>query len=181
MHKLAMTSVLIALSGLSGCGPNVPSQSDANQPQHVAERGIFLSTDECVLSEKLSVDECSEAILKALTEHDAKTVGYQTEAECVAAFGPDRCEVRVGDTYRPRVQAFLVTLEMPANAETLFPPSRAIVGFQSSSGQQIDATDKTLRVSEAALALAHENAGSPAAAAPDDSSNALASAASNIH
>jgi uncharacterized protein YgiB involved in biofilm formation len=182
MQKQVIATLLIALSGLAGCGQDeTKAVGDTQKAQRVSDRGIFLSSEECAVSEKLSIGECSEAILKALTEYDTKNAGYENEADCVAAFGHDRCEVRIGGRYRARAQAFLVTLELPADAVSLFAPSRAIVGFQSASGQEIDATDHTLLVSEAALALAKENAGSPAAAAPDGSSDALARAASKIH
>jgi hypothetical protein len=180
--KAGIASLLIAVRGLASCGQDeTKAGGDAKKTQHVPDRGIFLSSEECALSGKLSIGEFSEAILKALTEHDTKNPGYENEADCIAAFGRDRCEVRIGGRYRARAQAFLVTLELPADAVSLFAPSPAIVGFQSASGQEIDATDHTLLVAETALALAHENAGSPAATAPDGSSDALAHAASKIH
>jgi Protein of unknown function (DUF1190) len=189
MHKLAGAVLCFALSGLVGCGQGAPqTNSNTGQPPPPMERGIFLSSDECARSGKLSIGECSDAILKASTEHDFKIAGYENESDCEAAFGRDRCEIRIDHRARPRVQAFLITLGTPTDAVSLYPPSRAIVGFQSASGEEIVATDRALNVSEAALALAQENAASPASAsaspsatAPDDPSDALGRAASKIH
>jgi uncharacterized protein YgiB involved in biofilm formation len=180
MQKLRIASLMIAVSGLAGCNQSDPAPTSAADPVRSEQLGIFLSSDECAFSGKLSIEQCGEAIQTALSGHDKEIAGYQSETDCLAMFPHSHCEVRIDGRYRRRAQAFLVTFATPPNATALFRPGRAIVGFRTASGQEVDATDKALQISRTAFDLAQENAASADGGSPDDPSDALARAAASI-
>lgn len=144
---------------LSGCGGDpAPASKSAAAP---IERGVFISATDCAATGKLTLDQCGQAIDNAVAAHEAKAPVSNTADECEGTFGSDRCDKGVDGRYRPRLQAFFVTLALPPRAVPLYPPSSSLIGFQSPSRQPIDARDDSLRVSVAALTLAYENAKLP--------------------
>jgi hypothetical protein len=182
MQTLGIASLLIVASALAGCNQSDPGPTSAPDAARSEQLGIFLSSNECAFSGKLSLDQCSEAIQTALSGHDKEIAGYKSEADCLSMFPHSRCEVRMDGRYRRRAQAFLITLAAPPNAIALFRPGRAIVGFRTASGQEVDATEKALQISKTAFELAQENAGSADGGGfADDPSDGLARAAANIH
>ena len=91
---------------LSGCG------GDPRRPQirgAAIERGIFISATDCAATGKLTLDECGDAIDKAVAEHDAHAPVFAQLDRCESAFGDDRCDKGFDQRYRPRLQAFFVT------------------------------------------------------------------------
>ena len=90
-----------------------------------------------------------------------------------------RCD-RIGDKeYRARVQAFFVTMSDPATAVPLYPPQGSTAAFRSPSKQELSAKDETLKMSNAAMSVAYENAKLPAPAG--DGGAGLGAAAADIH
>lgn len=168
---------LAVCAALGGCG-------DASQPEAAAappaEHGIFISAQDCAATGKLTVDQCGQAIDAAVARHEAEAPAYGSHSQCEAIVGADRCDKGVDGRYRIRLQAFFVTLAIPARAVGLYPPSQSMIGFQSPSKQSIHARDDTLRVSDAALTLAHENAKLPNVSG-DETASELGNAAANIH
>ncbi len=156
MRQLSKFCVGLAVcAALGGCG-------DASQPEAKArppvEHGIFISARDCAATGKLTIDQCGQAIDVAVARHEAEAPTYGSLSQCEATVGADRCDKGVDGRYRLRLQAFFVALAIPAHAVPLYPPSQSMIGFQSPSKQVIDARDATLRVSDAALSLAYENA-----------------------
>jgi uncharacterized protein YgiB involved in biofilm formation len=86
---------------LAGCG------SSSKVP---TERFIYTSSEDCAAFGKVSSEDCSKAVEKALTEHDKLTIKYPTMLDCEKAEGNDRCERVAERHYRPRLMAFLFTV-----------------------------------------------------------------------
>ena len=178
MRLLSKIIVLFAgVLALVGCGqdPMPPANAGAQPVEH----GVFISATDCAETGKLTVDQCGQAIDQAVAEHQVQAPSFAFVQQCEGAYGVERCDRGVDGRFRPRLQAFFVTLASPAHAVPLYPPSKSLIGFQSPSHQTINARDETLKVSVAALTLAHENAKLPTAQA--DNSDALGTAASDIH
>jgi uncharacterized protein YgiB involved in biofilm formation len=176
MHQLWKIAVATAISAaLSACG----GETAPKAPQAAVEHGVFISSSDCAATGKLTLDQCGEAIDRAVAQYQAQAPAYESAGKCEEAAGLERCEKGVDGRYRQQLQAFFVTLAAPGHAVPLYAPSRSVIGFQSPSKQIIDARDETLRVSEAALTLAHENA--KMAEIPVDHSVRLGAAAADIH
>ena len=177
MHQLSkFIVVLIGGMALTGCGSD-PDPAQKSQAPPI-EHGIFISATDCAATGKLTIDQCGQAIDRAVAEHEAQAPVFASIDRCEGTYGVDRCDKGVDERYRPRLQAFFVTLANPAHAVPLYPPSKSLIGFQSPSRQPVSARDQTLRVSEAALTLAYENAKLSTGEA--DHSEALGNAASDI-
>jgi Protein of unknown function (DUF1190) len=178
MRHLSKFCVVLAVCAvLGGCGDASQPEAEATAPR--AEHGIFISARDCASTGKLTIDQCGQAIDVAVARHEAETPTYGSLSQCEAKVGADRCDKGVDRRYRLRLQAFFVTLAVPAHAVPLYPPSQSMVGFQSPSKQVIDARDDTLRVSDTALALAYDNAKLKNGAV--DAGAQLGSAAADIH
>ena len=175
LPKLAVASTVCL--ALAACGGS-PAQGP-KQPQAGVEHGVFISSSDCAATGKLTIDQCGEAIDAAVVEYQAHTLSYDSTEQCEEAVGADRCEKGVDGRYRQRLQAFFVTLVAPGHAVPLYIPSKSVIGFQSPSKQLIDARDETLRVSEAALTLASENAKLSQSAV--DKTARLGAAAAGVH
>ena len=171
--KIAVACAACAV--LSACG----GDTSPKQPQAAVEHGVFISSSDCAATGKLTLDQCGQAIDQAVGQYQAETLAFDSAEQCEESAGADRCERGVDGRYRQRLQAFFVTLAAPGSAVPLYAPSKSIIGFQSASKQIVDARDDTLRVSEAALTLAHENG--KLSETPVDHSLRLGAAAANIH
>jgi hypothetical protein len=159
MRQLSKFVMLTGLLALSGCGADPQPAPKSAAP--AIERGVFISATDCAATGKLTLDQCGDAIDKAVASHEAHAPDFAALDRCEAMFGQDRCDKGFDQRYRPRLQAFFVILAKPARAVPLYPPANNMIGFQSPSKQPINATDETLRVSVAALTVAHENAKLP--------------------
>lgn len=154
MRTWALAANFIAASALMGCGNGAPSGQAAAPP---AARGIFISASDCAAANKISIDECGRAIDLAIATYQEKAPTYASLRSCEAVAGPDRCARGVDDRYRAQLQAFLVTMSNPADAEALWPPSdRGLTGFKSAKGV-IKAFDDGYTISADAQAMASDN------------------------
>jgi hypothetical protein len=158
MKKAISTLSILAAAALAGCGDAGPS----GPPKAPVERGVFISTSDCAASGKLSLDACGAVIDAAVAMHDRQAPAYASLRQCTAAEGANRCDKSVDGKYRSRLQAFFVTMGNPPSALPLYPAPSGKVGFRSISRQLVDVEDESLRVSVAAITLAHENAKLPA-------------------
>ncbi len=52
---------------------------------------VFQSAQECASSGQLTQTQCQAAFAEATTEHERVAPRYQSYADCVADFGPERC------------------------------------------------------------------------------------------
>lgn len=157
--SIARTACVAAALALAACSSE-PAQPKAAAPP--AEKGIFISANDCAASGKLTGDECGAAIDAAVARHEQQSKSYKSLRQCAAAEGEDRCDKTVDGRYRARLQAFFVTMSKPPRAEPLYPPAKKeILGFRSPTRPSIDATDENLIVSSAAMSIAHQNSQLP--------------------
>lgn len=153
--RFILASCMIPLTLLAGCGKGAAAKKAEVAP---AEYGVFISTADCADSGKLSEDVCSKIINTAVTSHQKDTPVYKFLQKCEAAEGgPDRCDKTGEDEYRARLQAFYVTFSTPPTAVPLYPPKNAGASFRTAAKQTIDARDESLRISNEAKSVAHEN------------------------
>jgi Protein of unknown function (DUF1190) len=174
--RFPFAAVLVAAIALGGCGNAEEPKATAPPPEH----GIFTSAIDCAGFGKLTVDQCGHAIDRAVTAHQAQAPLYKSLNQCEATEGPERCDKVADREYRPRIQAFLVTMSDPATAVQLYAPHGSTAAFRSPSRQEIAATDESMNVSREALTVANENAKLPSPVGVDTGA-ALGAAAGNIH
>jgi hypothetical protein len=154
MRYLATLGILVVLSALGGCGEDATAVP--NGP--AAERGIFISSSDCADAGKLTIDQCGQAIDKAVAMHNRKAASYKNLRDCAAVEGPDRCSRDVDGSYRSNLQAFLVTMSDPPSAVPLYASTDGSVGFRGMDKKAYPAIADGYTVSAAAQAAAHENA-----------------------
>ena len=154
--RLCIIAGLVAASTLSACG----QAEEKKVAGPAAERGIFISTRDCAESGKITADNCSKAIDEAVAVYNGSTIKvYKSLRQCEAGEGgPDRCDKTGEGEYRPRLQAFFITMSEPPKGVPLLPPKGPSIAFTSPSKQVIDARDESLHVSTEALTVANENA-----------------------
>lgn len=176
MSKISLAAAVTTALLVAACGNSQAPQSAAA----TAERGIYISTQDCTDGGKLTPEQCEKVIDMAVALHEAEAPSFKTLRQCEAQFGLDRCDKTVDGHYRPHLQAFFVVMTDPPTAVPLYPPAGNDIAFRSHSNQIVHAYDETLRVSSAAMTLAHENAKLPS---PDSATNAnaLGEAAADIH
>ncbi len=148
---MARSSILIALSvvaalGLTGCGKSTKSSGP------VEWKGIFTTAADCADAGKLSYDECSDAMARAVTDHESNAQTYSELRFCEAKEGPGRCEFGSGK-YRSRLLAFLVTEGKPPKAVALYPPAKGRTGFRDSGGTLYTTDNEQLTFSEHAQTM----------------------------
>lgn len=147
--------VLAAISG--GCGDSSAPQQQS-QGNGIAERGIYISSNDCIADGKLTADQCATLVDGALSDHEVKAPKYQSLVSCARAQGPDRCEKTFNGTFSPKLQAYFFVMSKEApTAIPLYPTSGGEIGFRTPSKQIIDLRSDHLSVSAAAQALAYEN------------------------
>ncbi len=178
MSKCSLVSTLTAVVLLGGCGDTAPPAKPVAEV--AVERGVFISSQDCSESKKLSPENCDKAIEQAIRIHETQATPFKTLRQCAAARGPDRCEKMTTGQYRPRLQAFFVVMSNPPLAVPLYPSSGNEIGFLSLTKQAISGLDENLVISLPSQTIAHENA---KLQAPDavDPSIALGAAAADIH
>ncbi len=153
LSRISFAVSMFAAIMLTGC-------SEAEAPKAAAppaEKGIFISSSDCAGNGKLTEEACGKAIDMAVAAHNEQAPVHKTLRSCEAAEGPDRCNKTGENEYRPRLQAFFVTMSESATAEPLYPPAKSAVGFQSLAKTAIDARDEALHVSVEATTVANEN------------------------
>ncbi|MFN0218423.1 MAG: DUF1190 domain-containing protein [Hyphomicrobium sp.] len=160
MPKLLRLCLALAPLALVACGK---SSSAPKVPAAPVQKGIFISVNDCAETGKLTGDECGKAIDDALAMHEKQAKAYTTARQCESGEGADRCDKTVDGKFRPRLQAFLVTMSKPPKAEPLYPTQKKkkFVGFRSPTQPAIDASDEALTVSAAAMTIAHQNSALP--------------------
>lgn len=154
MTRLLKAACILAVALLAGCGSEKPKNAANAAP---VERAIFISTNDCVDSGKLSMEQCSYAVDNAVAIHQQQAQTYSSLARCAAAEGEDRCDKSV-DGYRPRLQAFLVTVAPQPIAVPLYPAAPGRSGFRSAKKEAFAPDNDAYTFSIAALSLANDNA-----------------------
>lgn len=177
MPRIALVLTLAAATLTGACGSDPPP---AAGPAPILEHGVFISSQDCADSGKLSAELCDKAVDMAIARHEAEAPIYKSLRQCVAAEGAERCDRMADGRYRPRLQAFYITLAKPTAGVPLYPSGGGEVGFRSPSKQAVSATDESLTVSSSAVTLAHENSKLPTLQAGEAGAG-IGEAAANIH
>lgn len=148
---LAFTALLLA-----GCGGG--SKKVAEAP---AFQGIYTASGDCADSGKLTIDQCLEAMEKAVAEHEKSAPSYNSLKSCESTEGRDRCERTHIGNYRPVLLAFLVTAPTPTKPPAAKPlyasgdPKK--IGFRSAAKDFYLTSDETVSMSAHAHTLAEAN------------------------
>ncbi len=157
MPKLRSLLTLATIALLvTGCGEAKKPVAAKAAP---VVKGIFVSTNDCIASQKIPEATCITAIDQALAAHEKGTT-YASLQQCHKTEGADRCDKTVTGQYRARMLGFVVTLATPLVVEPLYAAAstKNSVGFRSPTQKLINAQDDMLIISSAALAVAHDNA-----------------------
>lgn len=150
--RISLLAATAALAG--GCGDSgSPSGTSA------AMRGVIASAGDCSSFGPEAVEACARAIERAVAKHEATAAHAKLET-CESAAGAGMCERAASGKYRPRLSAFLVTLDGTPRAEPLYPAASGTVGFQTAGKTTLAASDTSLAFSRLALSVAEGQAGS---------------------
>jgi hypothetical protein len=147
--------MLAAALVLSGCGKSEQKQAAAKP----IEKAIYMSAADCMDGGKLTADECTILIERAVKMHEATAPTFKSLRSCEEASGMDRCEKDVAGAYRMRLQAFMFEIGGPQPiVSPLYPSADGKIGFRDSKKKLVAAIDDNMIVSQASLTVAHENA-----------------------
>ncbi len=152
MNKSQFTAGLVLAStslALAGCGGDEP-KAKAAAP---VERSIFVSAVDCEASGKLSIDDCSKAIEKAVTAHEKTSPTYKSQSSCETAEGADKCERVADKIFRPKLVAYILDAATPPVAKPLYPTADGVAGFRNGAKEVLLASDDNLIFSKSAQDL----------------------------
>jgi uncharacterized protein YgiB involved in biofilm formation len=100
---------------LAGCGPKKEDE------YHFDTRKTYQSVQSCV-DDKIPVDICSDAYMKAMSEHRSIAPTYDSQADCEADFVPGYCQADSTGHYLPKLGGFELAVSgqlTPQQASTL--------------------------------------------------------------
>ncbi len=152
--KMSRLSLVVAALALAGCGGG-GSKKVAEAPPF---QGIYTASGDCADSGKLTIDQCLEAMEKAVTDHEKTAPSYTSLKSCEATEGRDRCERTHVGNYRPVLLAFLVIASKPPVAKPLYAsgdPKK--IGFRTATKDFYLTSDEAVTMSEHAHTLAEAN------------------------
>lgn len=153
---LSLAAASIAAFSLAGCGGG-GTKKTAEPPPF---RGIYTASGDCADSGKLTIDQCLEAMEKAVAEHEKNAPTYASLRSCEATEGPGRCERTHANNYRPVLLAFLVTASKTPVATPLYATGDAKkVGFRTATKEFFLASDEAVVMSQHAQTLAEAASG----------------------
>ncbi len=150
--KFALCAI-IALS-FSACGKAGSKKGKAK----AAPQMIYISSGDCADGTIITPEQCEQVVDLAINKHSKKSKIYPSLRKCEKSEGADRCERGLGDEYRPRLAAFLVTGGDKPGAEPLYPskdPKKP--GFVRLSGKAIVESALKIAFSDRAVAAAERN------------------------
>ncbi len=146
--KLVVAAVTMVAAGLSGCGRSETAQAvpDFN--------GIYTTAVDCGSSGKISYEDCSNVMAKAVEEHEKDAPTYNSERSCIAKEGESKCEhTAANGKYRPRLLAFLVTVSKTKKAKPLYAHPKGDAGFRDIGGSTYTTATEELVFSEHAQTM----------------------------
>ncbi|MDX2308275.1 MAG: DUF1190 domain-containing protein [Hyphomicrobium sp.] len=136
--------VASAAMALAGCG-GAPKKDPKSIVKYVITSAI-----DCQESAQLSYEDCTSMIEKAVVAHDGNAPKFTTLKACEAKEGADKCE-RIDDrVFRPKLAAFLLTMNTPPTVEPLYVSQTGLIGFRSASAAMLSVDDEALTFSKSA-------------------------------
>lgn len=148
-----LTASLLS-TGIAGCGKSetVKAVPDFN--------GIYTTAVDCGESGKISYEDCSAAMAKAVEEHEKDAPTYNSEKSCIAKEGDGKCEYTAANgKYRPRLLAFLVTVSKTTKAKPLYAHPKGDAGFRDIGGSTYTTASEELVFSEHAQTMFEAHVG----------------------
>ncbi len=134
---------------LAGCSGG----SSKAKPAKKAEQSVYTSTADCADAGKITIDECIDAIEPAISAHIKKSPVYKSLKRCEKAEGADRCERDAGDSYRPKLRAFLVTFGAKRTiAAPLYATKDGTSGFRKLDKSVVSGHNEDINFSSQAIA-----------------------------
>ena len=134
---------------LTGCSGGSSKAKAAKK----AEQSVYTSTSDCADQGKITIDECIDAIEPAISLHVKKAPTYSSLRSCEKAQGADRCERDAGDSYRPKLRAFLVTFSEKRNVATpLYATKDGTSGFRKLDKSLVSGHNEDINFSSQAVA-----------------------------
>jgi hypothetical protein len=146
--RLAITAMALAAVPLAGCGDGAAKQTVR------VPRGVYTSSSDCAEAGKLSFEECTGALERAVAAHEKQAPSYGSLKSCEKTEGESQCERTDAGGYRPRLLAFLVTATTPPTARALYAAPAGKEGFRASDKTLFLISDETLTFSSHAHTLA---------------------------
>lgn len=158
MRRKSQNLMLIAgaCCVLAACGGEEKKESEAP-----IEKGVVTSALECADIYSLDIEKCQTAIRAAVTEHESSATKYNRLHKCEKAEGKQRCERAGQKDFSRRLQAFLITIADPPEAEPLYPTKDGKAGFLNAGGTAILLDQDEIKLSDQATDLAERNAALP--------------------
>ena len=154
VKMLVVAAATVASAGLSGCGKSETAQAvpDFN--------GIYTTAVDCGESGKISYEDCSRVMAKAVEEHEKDAPTYNSEKSCIAKEGDGKCEhTAANGKYRPRLLAFLVTVSKTTKAKPLYAHPKGDSGFRDIGGSTYTTATEELVFSEHAQTMFEAHVG----------------------
>lgn len=157
--KTLLSALTLATSAvlLAGCGGG--SKPAAQQAQ--GDRYIFISAKDCAESGKLDLQKCGDVVDAAITTHLATAPTYKSLASCEKTEGMERCERTDDKTFRPRLVAYLVTINgTNVTALPLYSGGPDDKGLRQTDKKKILLVgDESLTYSQSSIAIYEANRG----------------------
>lgn len=153
-HKPAFVLAAAALSlAVAGCGGSKSSGGGAT----TVPKGIYTTAADCADSGKLTYEQCSDLISKAVDTHEKDAPTYSELRFCEAKEGDGKCEFTANQKIRPKLLAFLVTVSDPPQAIPLYAHSKGEPGFRDLAGGTYMHANEELVFSEHAVTVFEKN------------------------
>lgn len=143
----ALAAVMASLS-LAACGGEEPEKPKSAGP---VERTIYTSALDCEAGGKLTLEQCTTAIERAIAIHDKMATKYRSIDACEEKEGVDKCERVDEKEFRPRFSAFIVNPQDPNSAKPLYLTMDGQLGFQTIEKEMMLAKNDTLIFSRSAI------------------------------
>jgi hypothetical protein len=129
--------ILVAASAclaLTACGGDEGEQPKAAVP---TERAIYTSALDCEAGGKLTLEQCTAAIERAIALHDKYAPKYRSLGSCEETQGVEKCERIDEKEFRPRLTAFIIAPHDPNTAKPLYLTMDGQEGFQTIEKEMI--------------------------------------------
>lgn len=148
--RLTASLAIASTFALAGCGGEEPVVANKAAP---TERSIFVSAVDCEASGKFGIEDCSQAIEKAIKAHDKSSPTYKSLDTCEDTEGSERCERVEERKYRPRLAAYVFDNATPPAAKPLYLTADGGAGFRTAEKEVLLGKDDNLIFSKSARDL----------------------------
>ncbi len=146
---LSVIAILAVALTASGCGKSKKEEAGPPVAKHIVTSAL-----DCSNNAGLSYEICQPLIEKAVTDHQANATKYTSLKACEGKEGPTKCEKVYEKDFRPKLAAFLVTMNEPPVAVPLYASADASIGFRSADNTKYSGEDDKFTFSKSATQAA---------------------------